>query len=271
MKKLLFIPLLLMVNFTRGQFVSGHEVPSHYKPGDSLLVFSVKGSVTDKYRQSPIKGIMVDLVSSEGEVHVAKTDSIGQYTFGSDYIKPETSYILSAEDENYMAGTHTDKINITTVGLTASKVFIVNFTLEKCKGCTLGRDFVAVFDSGKTKITQGMADTVLSSVLKFLKSNPAIVIQVDGHSSSNEGSEQTKMALSKARAEAYRNYLVAFGIDGRRIKTKGWSDSIKITIPEDDAEDLTQQQQLEYINRRSRYASLRIIDYRYKPRNSVVR
>ncbi len=251
MKKLLLAPLLFLCVAVFGQS------------------FSVSGTVTEKKHNKPIKGAVVQMLGSDGSNVAIKTDSTGHYLFAAQsaterYVKPNTSYILAADanDKNYSASQ--TKVNITTVGLTASKNFAADFVLDKFKDCTLGQGFVALFDSGKTKITQSMADTVLNNVLKLLKDNPTIVIQVDGHSSSNEGDSKTKMALSEARAKAYMNYLVAMGINAERVKAKGWSDSIKITISEDDAENMSKQQQQEYIITRSRMAAIEILSYQYK-------
>ena len=54
-----------------------------------------------------------------------------------------------------------------------------------------------------------------------MKNKPKVTILVEGHTD-NVGNNKSNDALSLARAESVKKYLVTKGIESRRIKTKGY-------------------------------------------------
>lgn len=69
----------------------------------------------------------------------------------------------------------------------------------------------------------------LDGVVKFLKSNPTVEIEVSGHTD-NIGSDSYNLNLSDKRAAAVKTYLVSKGIAGSRITSKGYGKSKPIAI-----------------------------------------
>ncbi len=64
----------------------------------------------------------------------------------------------------------------------------------------------------------------LQKLVRFLKENPTIQIEVAGHTDSI-GSPQYNLELSQKRAEAVKQYLVSQGIEPGRIIAKGYGDT----------------------------------------------
>jgi OOP family OmpA-OmpF porin len=75
------------------------------------------------------------------------------------------------------------------------------------------------FASGKSTILKKSART-LDSVVETLKKYPDVRVKITGHTDST-GSRDNNVELSRARAEAVRDYLVGKGIDTGRIQTEG--------------------------------------------------
>ena len=62
------------------------------------------------------------------------------------------------------------------------------------------------------------ANSTLNAQAAFLRSNPSVRITVEGHAD-ERGTREYNLALGDRRASAARDFLVAQGIDGARIKT----------------------------------------------------
>jgi outer membrane protein OmpA-like peptidoglycan-associated protein len=61
----------------------------------------------------------------------------------------------------------------------------------------------------------------LDVVIDFLKSNPKIEIELNGHTD-NRGDARKNLVLSQQRVERIRSYLISKGVNSRRIKGKGF-------------------------------------------------
>jgi len=62
------------------------------------------------------------------------------------------------------------------------------------------------------------ARSTLSANAEFLKANPSVEVQIEGHCD-ERGSVQYNLALGEGRAMAVKEYLVAMGVEARRVTT----------------------------------------------------
>ncbi len=69
----------------------------------------------------------------------------------------------------------------------------------------------------------------LDKLYKLLEKSPNVIVQVIGHTDS-KGSPEYNLALSKRRARAARNYLIAKGLPAYRIKTKVYGEAAPVAI-----------------------------------------
>jgi len=65
---------------------------------------------------------------------------------------------------------------------------------------------------------EGSAKEAMKSNADFLKTNNKVDVQVEGHAD-ERGGRQYNLALGERRAKAARDYLVALGVEAKRIST----------------------------------------------------
>ncbi|RMF87655.1 MAG: hypothetical protein D6739_01310 [Nitrospirae bacterium] len=79
------------------------------------------------------------------------------------------------------------------------------------------------FATGKAELDPA-SGAVLDAVVRVLKANPGLRLEVQGHTDST-GSARFNRILSQRRAEAVVDYLAAHGIDRGRLTAKGYGPS----------------------------------------------
>ena len=75
-----------------------------------------------------------------------------------------------------------------------------------------------VFFAFESSNLESSAKDTMKSNAEFLKSNANLDIQVEGHCD-ERGGRQYNLALGERRAKAVRDYLVAMGVESKRIST----------------------------------------------------
>ena len=89
----------------------------------------------------------------------------------------------------------------------------------------LGRKLIIkdlLFKTGKAEIPEDAEQ--LDVLCEFMRNRTEVKILVEGHTDAI-GSDVVNNKLSKFRADAVKDYLVAKGIDAKRIQTKGYGES----------------------------------------------
>lgn len=79
------------------------------------------------------------------------------------------------------------------------------------------------FATGKWDLEK-TSEVELKFLLKFLKQNPSMSIEVQGHTD-DVGKDEDNLNLSQKRAESVRDYLIERGINPERLVAKGYGES----------------------------------------------
>jgi len=178
----------------------------------------VKGTIIDEFSKEPLYAVIEITDNSTNEI-IATFESnktTGKYLIslpsGKDYgiaVKADeclfySDHINVAEAEGYQEITKDVYLKRIAVG---SKVVLANL----------------FFASGKSKLKKE-SKTELENLLKLMNDAPSLKLEISGHTD-NTGSDKVNARLSKARAKAVVDYLVAHGISADRLTYKGYGSS----------------------------------------------
>lgn len=90
------------------------------------------------------------------------------------------------------------------------------------------------------------ARATLKANADWLKANPAVTAEIEGHAD-ERGTNEYNLALGSKRAQTAKDYLVSLGIAGRRISTISYGE--EVAVCRDKSEDCWQR------NRRDRFVA----------------
>ncbi|MEP6737845.1 MAG: OmpA family protein [Chryseolinea sp.] len=132
---------------------------------------------------------------------------------------PSTSdYVVRIEASGYVSTM--EKLDIHTYEMSELEM---NFKLQPVEvGTTVNLKDV-LFEQGKTNLL-AQSYPELDLVVSFLKANPTVKIELTGHTD-NRGIPGQNVKLSQARVDKVKSYLVAKGIQSKRISGKGYGGS----------------------------------------------
>jgi peptidoglycan-associated lipoprotein len=91
----------------------------------------------------------------------------------------------------------------------------------------------AFFDFDKSNIRPD-AKQALDADIQWLKANPGAKITVEGHCD-ERGTNEYNLALGERRAKAVKDYLVAGGIDAKRITTISYGEERPFVLGHDES------------------------------------
>lgn len=175
----------------------------------------VKGFVTSSQTKQPLRAAieMINLGSGKTESLVDSDSVSGEYlitlTQGARYALyvNKTGYLFKSLHFNYSEVTDLEPI-------------IVNIELDEVKEGSESVLNNIFFDTDKYAL-RPESRTELDRLVQFMKSNPAVKIEIGGHTD-NVGSDGYNKDLSQKRAEAVFTYLISNGVESRRLTAVGY-------------------------------------------------
>lgn len=187
-------------------------------PEDNRIKFTsnyVQGVVRDRQTNAPLKASieMIDLASNE-TVSLVQSDSVtGEYlivlTQGAEYALyvNRPSYLFRSLNFNYSEVKNFEPIKL-------------DIYLDKVKKGSVAVLQNIFFDFNQYTL-KDKSRTELEKITRFLKDNPALKVEIGGHTD-NVGSVAYNQQLSEKRAQAVNKYLQQNGISSNRLVAKGY-------------------------------------------------
>ncbi len=91
-----------------------------------------------------------------------------------------------------------------------------------------------VFFAFDSSVLDSSAKEAMNSNAEFLKANSKVDIQVEGHCD-ERGGRQYNLALGERRAKSVREYLVAMGVESKRISTISYGNERPVSEGHDES------------------------------------
>lgn len=191
-------------------------------PASNKKYCILAGTLYDKATNEPIRDAKITFydAASNTKKQEAITDANGKYTFYN--LDLFIDYKLIVAKEGYF----TQSADFSTKNERNCKSFIRNFTLDKIVLNKAIKIENIYFDSGKWNIRADAA-LELNKVVKLLKDNPTIIIELSSHTDSR-GTSESNLILSDNRAKASAQYMIDNGIEKSRVSGKGYGESMPL-------------------------------------------
>jgi len=220
------VSLFITADGTRGYY-SNEDNKSKDRKG-IIYEFDVPQSKRVKYRTSFITGIIRDSITQkplkakielydlklDRRVSLVSSDSInGKYlmvlTEGSQYALyvQRQGYLFQSNTFDYQEGDESQSIN---------KDFLLSPIRAGAK-TVLNNIF---FETDKFELNDN-SKTELKKVVAFLKSNPLVKIQIEGHTD-DVGNKDYNLELSLKRATSVQTFIINSGIMQKRVSGQGY-------------------------------------------------
>ncbi|MDW3211527.1 MAG: OmpA family protein [Reichenbachiella sp.] len=175
-------------------------------------IIAISGIVKDKKTNETIIGAEV-YVTTEPLNKEFKTLTNSQGAFNLT-VDEGNNYIVKVKAFRYLSA----EAVVTDASLLNNEQ--LTFSLEPIiEGNTVTLDHV-LFEQGKAVLIQG-SEKELDLVVEMMKYNPDVSIFLSGHTD-NQGKASLNIALSEDRVQTVMKYLVAQGVNKRRISGKGF-------------------------------------------------
>jgi len=188
------------------------KIPEKAKP---LTLIQLNGQViSQKSNETMTARLLIKSKLNPSDSLVVEYDPyVGDYSFMWPAKKPFTVQI---KKQGYFSKIESFDFSNTRNYMAINQNFKMQ-TLEPNKSYSLAN---ISFDQGKAELKASF-DTELDKVVLILNENPSYQILLEGHTD-NQGDWNDNLKLSLERVENVKNYLISRGIEGNRIKTKGW-------------------------------------------------
>ncbi|MBK7334761.1 MAG: OmpA family protein [Saprospirales bacterium] len=198
-----------------------------------IILADLRTTVFDQETEEALSGAtvqLIDLTEEEQAGSVIDTKTNGNGNLFDFPLELDKFYRLIATRADY----YSDTLEFNTMGLLDSKTFEipvklkptpVYITISKEEPIELENIYYA-FDDDKILPA---AEPDLNFVLEIMNEYPDMVIELSSHTDSR-GNDAYNRDLSQRRAESARNWLLARGVERKRIQAVGYGETVPKTV-----------------------------------------
>ncbi|MFN5025303.1 MAG: OmpA family protein [Bacteroidota bacterium] len=178
----------------------------------------VKGIVFDAATLAKLKARieLIDLESSKTIIEASSNRITGEFLF---CLQGNRNYALNVSCEGYLFYSE----NFSLKNQPATEPLLLNVPLNKIMAGEKAVLRNVFFDVDKFAL-KPESKIELDKLIGLLKANPTMRIEVSGHTD-NTGNKLKNTELSNSRAKSVMDYLIANGVDAKRLSFKGYADT----------------------------------------------
>ncbi len=178
-----------------------------------IRTFTIAGKIRNELTEEAIPSANVRIIGSNGSSLEVFADKQGNYTFN---LKPQTNYVIIATHDGFLNA----KYKISTYDLQKDKDFDVDIFMTSIDIPIEVPNIM--YDVNRWELRPESV-VALEKLLDILRNNPHIAIELSSHTDHRAGVSVTNEELSQRRAQSVVNFLIAKGIDPRRLVPKGYA------------------------------------------------
>lgn len=217
--------------------------------------YYIVGTITDSKTSQKLSGVSLNLINKKTGEKLVQYTTMADGSYKSDTLGgmnkgDNVEFALSLEKEGYITMTYDVPV---TLGEKA-EIRIDRQMAKNEVGTDIGLAINPIyFDYNKWNIRADAAKE-LDKIVKIMKENPGIKIELGSHTDSRGTSEYNEK-LSSARAKASANYIISKGIDASRISGKGYGENkLKVSDAEINAMGTWEEKEKGHqLNRRTEF------------------
>lgn len=178
----------------------------------------VKGIVRDKSTRQVLKADveLINLASDRVESMVESDSITGEYLI---VLTQGAEYALYVNKRGYLFRS----LNFNYSEIKDFAPIVLDIELEKATEGSVSVLKNIFFKTNEYQL-EDKSETELLKMIRFLNANPAIRIEISGHTD-NVGAAAYNDQLSEKRAQAVVDFLSAHGVDSRRLVARGYGQS----------------------------------------------
>jgi outer membrane protein OmpA-like peptidoglycan-associated protein len=224
------------------------EMPEEFRPTKTLYF---EGIVFDATNRNPIPGKfqLIDIKTGK-EIIFAEADKLtGEFTVS---LPLNREYALNVSYPGY--NFFSKNFNMTNPeGLEAIHMDVPMVPITSELPTVLENVF---FDLGKSTL-RPESHVELDKLYDYLAKNPTLKIEIGGHTDTR-GDDKDNLKLSNDRAKAVYDYIIAKGIDAKRLSYKGYGET-KTVVSDAEIAKLTSEKEKEAAHQNNRRTEYKIV------------
>ncbi|QQR87662.1 MAG: PD40 domain-containing protein [Flavobacteriales bacterium] len=189
------------------------DMPQDARPDDILVV---KGDIKDESGK-PVKDATVEIKYLDTrKTEVLRVDEADGKYAAVVRLKAGADVVVTVKKPDHVFDSRAFSASDTTRGGVAE----VDMTVQKIE---VGKSYRVndINYATNSAVIEKASEFVLDELTTFLKENPSVRIEIQGHTD-NVGGMGDNMALSQDRAFTVKSYLESRGISGARLSAKGY-------------------------------------------------